>query len=248
MTKMYILFLVFFSSNVFAQYFMGNNQLRFASGFQITEDGSVLFDKKKWDQKTHRKSGSVVYKSDKTLESNTWEEGPIKIKKHKNKIEVKYKDSKTEKKEIEYIFQGIREEKSDIASITNFDSGVIKNITTCFKKQCMTIDKKFCEDLSKNIGTQSKSDALEKAKQCLNLSHSLSVFKGNNQIITDLRSIHGKNMLDIQAKMSDYFNVNSEFPFDKQFELDHLIDLGDKNETYFEQLIEVLTSCQKNFP
>lgn len=241
--------LLIVSSPVFAQYLSGNNQLQYSSGMQVKDDGEVLINKKKWNLKKKKKDHLVIVTNDKKYETNTWEEGPVYIKKHKNKIEVKYKDLKAEKLEVEYVFQGAREEKNDVASLTNFEDQKISNFTTCVGKKCLTLTQGFCDKLSTNIGTQSKDDAIEKAKQCLSLSNAMGSFKGNNLVISDLKKIHEDNLKVIDQKLASYFNETADQPSaNKEFELERMIKLGDKNQDYFELLIQVLNSCQKNFP
>lgn len=249
MIKMILFLSVCVSSQAFAQYMSGNNQLQYASGMQIKDDGEVLINKKKWDLKKKKKENLVVVTNDKKYETNTWEEGPIYIKKHKNKIEVKYKDLKAEKLEVDYVFQGAREEKNDVASLTNFKDQKISNFTTCLGKKCLTLTQGFCDKLSTNIGSQSKDNATLKAKQCLSLSNAMASFKGNNLVIGDLKKVHEDNLKVIDEKLQSYFNETSDQPSaNKEFELERMIKLGDKNQDYFELLIQVLNSCQKNFP
>lgn len=247
MTKI-ILFFTLISLPAFGQYLSGNNQLKYSSGMQIKNDGEILVNKKKWDLKKKKKENFVVVSNDKRYETNTWEEGPINIKKHKNKIEIKYKDLKAEKLEIEYVFQGAREEKNDVASLTNFTNGEIQNFTTCVGKKCLSLTRDFCEKLTVNIGTQSKKDAIENAKQCLTLSNAMASFKGNNSVIRDLKEVHAENLRNIDGKLQAYFNETSNLSSNKEFELERMIELGDKNQDYFELLIEAINSCQMNFP
>jgi hypothetical protein len=243
-----IIVLVFFISfSAFAQYMEGNNQLKFTSGMQIKEDGEVLINKKKWSIKKKKKENTVTITNDRKYETNTWEEGPINIKRHKNAVEVKYKDIKAKDLEIEYVFQGAREEKNDIASLTKFADQKISNFTTCAGKKCLSLTKDFCEKLSTNIGSQTKTDALAKAKQCLSFSNAMASFKGNNLIVQDLKKVHEENLRTIDTKLASYFHEHSKLSSDHEFELERMIQLGDKNQDYFELLIQVINSCEKNF-
>lgn len=243
-----ILLLTTFCGSTFAQYLNGNNQLKFSSGMQIKEDGEILYNKKGWDKRKHRKDNSIVIMNDRRIESNTWEEGAINIKRHKNKIEVKYKDLKAEKLEVESVFQGIRDEKMEIASLTNFKDEKVSDFTTCLGTKCLSLTKNFCDELAANIGSTGKGDAIEKAKQCLSLYKAMSSFKRSPLIISDLEGIHKKNLAAIDGKLQTYFNENPNFSASSEFELKRMVELGDKNQDYFELLINVLGSCQKNFP
>ena len=247
MTKMMLLF-VFISLPAFGQYLNGNNQLKYSSGLQIKDDGEVLINKKKWDLRKKRKENSVTISNDRKYETNTWEEGPVRFKRHKNKVEVKYKDIKAENLEVEYVFQGVREETNNLASLTNFKDGKVSNFTTCVGQKCLSLTKDFCDKLTANIGTEGKEDAMEKAKQCLSFSNAMATFKGDNYVIKDLKKVHEENLQTIDSKLVSYFNEPSNLATSKEFELERLIELGDKNQDYFQLLIQTLDSCQQNFP
>lgn len=229
MIKIILLFL--FSLPTFAQY---NNQLQYTSGMQIKDDGEVIYNKKKWDLRKKRKDHLVVMSNDKKIEEG------VNIKKNKNKIEVKYKDLKAVNKEVEYVFQGARGEKHDIASLTNFDDGKIINFTTCVGKKCLSLTPAFCQELAKNVD-------LESAKQCLSFSKAMSAFKGNNLIISDLKEVHKTNLGHIDSKLNEAFNESSNLTSSNEFELERLVQIGSSTEDYFELLVNVLNACHKNF-
>lgn len=247
MTKL-LLICMFVSMPVFGQYLTGNNQLKFSSGMQIKDDGEVIYNKKKWDHRKKRKDNAILLMNDKKLETNTWDEGGIVIRRHKNKIEVKYKDLKADKLEVEYVFQGARDAKVDYASLTNYKDEKVSNFTTCVGKKCLSLTKDFCDKLALNIGTQTKDDAIAKARQCLSFSKAMGSFKRDPLIISDLKQVHQDNLKSIDGKIQSYFGETTDLTTNNQFELEQMVDLGEKNQDYFELLIQVLNSCQQNFP
>lgn len=245
MNKLFFILLML-PISAFAQYSSGNNQLEYVSGLQIKEDGDVLYNKKKWSKRSKRKQDLVILFNDKKIQTNTWDEGPVKIAKRKNKVEIKYKDIKAKDLEIEYVFQAAREEKNDITSLTNYQDKKVINFTQCVGKKCLTLTVKFCGELNTNIGTDNK-DAMAKAKQCLSFSKGMSSFNPEGALIQDLKKLHTDNLTAIDGKLDKFFEYKTDLKSNTEFELASMINLGKENENYFNLMIEVLNACEKNF-
>lgn len=218
----------------------------FVNGVQIKEDGDILFNKKIWDQKTKKKQNIILIENDKKIQTNSWDEGPVKIPKHKNKIEIKYKDINSKELEIEYVFQGAREEKGDYTSLTKFDGKKITNFTQCVGQKCLTLTQKFCQKLKENMGQDSNA-AIDKVKQCMSFSRAMGNFDLQSPLIQDLHQVHIENLTTIDGKLNDYFEFKSNLSNNNEFELEKVIKLGDANQEFFNLLIQVLNSCEKNF-
>jgi hypothetical protein len=231
---------------LFAQYSSSNNQLEYVSGLQIKEDGEVIYNKKKWSKRSRKKQDLVIMFNSKKIQTNTWDEGPVKIAKRKNKVEVKYKDLKAKELEIEYVFQAAKEEKNDVTSLTNYQDKKVTNFTQCVGKKCLTLTEKFCAELNANIGTD-KKDAAEKAKQCLSFSKGMGNFNPEGALIKDLKKLHTDNLTAIDGKLDKFFDYESNLKSNTEFELITMIGQGKDNENYFNLLIEVLNACEKNF-
>jgi hypothetical protein len=244
--KIILLILCLAPISALAQYSSGNNQLQYVSGVQVKEDGEVIYNKKKWNLRRKKKENIVVVFNDEKILTNDWNEGSIKIPKKKNKIEIKYKDLKAKDLEIEYVFQGAREEKNDVTSLTNFKDQKVINFTQCVGKKCLTLTEGFCAELSKNIGVD-KADALAKANQCMSFSGAMGNFNPSNPLISDLKKVHFDNLGSIDNRLSDYFEYESKLNESNEFELATVIQQGKENQEYFKLLIKVLTSCEKNF-
>lgn len=241
--KSLIIFFLLISTSAFAQY---NNQLMFVNGVQIKEDGEILYNKKIWDQKTKKKQNIILIENDKKIQTNSWDEGPVKILRKKNKIELKYKNINSKELEIEYVFQGAREENADFTSLTKFEGKKVINFTQCVGKKCLTLTPVFCQKLKENMGQDSNA-AIEKAKQCMSFSRAMGNFDLQSPIIQDLHQVHIENLSSIDVRLNDYFEYKSNLSNNNEFELEKVIKLGDANQEYFNLLIQVLNSCEKNF-
>jgi len=238
--------LILFSGNLLAQYSNSNNQLQYVSGLQIKDNGEVLYNKKKWNKRIERKQNRVLIINDEKTQTNNYNEGPIKIPKHKNKVEVKYKNIKADELEVEYVFQGVREEKNDVTSLTNYQDKKIINFTQCVGKKCLTLTENFCAELNKNIGMDQKA-AVEAAKQCLSFSKGMASFNPEDPTIKDLKKIHNNNLSAIDGRLTEFFDYKSNLGTSTEFELEKMISLGQENQDYFNLLISVLNTCDKNF-
>lgn len=244
--KILLFVLLFIPQVLFAQYSSANNQLEFVSGLQIKEDGEVLYNKRKWSKRSKKKQDLVVLSNDKKIQTNSWDEGPVKIARRKNKIEIKYKDLKAKELEIEHVFQAAREEKNDVTSLTNYQDKKVINFTQCVGKKCLTLTEKFCTELNTNIGTD-KKDAVAKAKQCLSFSNSMGNFNPDGPLIKDLKQLHIANLNAIDGRLHKFFSYQSNLKNNSMFELETVIKQGKDNADYFSLLIEVLNACEKNF-
>lgn len=244
--KIFILFVMLAPHTLFGQYSGANNQLEFVNGLQIKDNGEVLYNSKKWSKRSKKKQDLIILFNDKKIQTNTWDEGLVKVARRKNKIEIKYKDLKAKELEIEHVFQAAREEKNDVTSLTNYSDKKIINFTQCVGKKCLTLNEKFCQELNTNIGTD-KKDAVAKAKQCLSFSKGMGNFNPDGPLIKDLKQLHSDNLTAIDGRLNKFFSYQSNLKANSQFELETVIKQGQDNADYFTLLIEVLNACDKNF-
>jgi len=243
--KRWFLLTFILSSSLYAQYFDANEYLQYKSGLQIQENGAVLLNKKKWKTRKKKKTNSVIYSNKKEINHNIWGEESAVIKKKKNKIEIIYDDLKSENKQIQSVFQGVKTNKNEKASIINYSDGELQNITTCTGIRCHTITPKFCQQLIKQIGGEdNKAMAIKNAKECQSFSKAFSGFKENDKLIIELGKLHIENLQIIDTKISEYVGTDTKFSNkNNQLEILTQIKQGRKNQYYYQTLIDILELC-----